>query len=346
MKAIELFPYWADNRAHLMEVAAGLQDEDLEFRPAPGLRSVGEVLRHMITTEEHWWHGGIQGKSYDEWRPSGWERFTDEEKAEYRRQQFPTTGAILEGLRAAHAPLESFLNEVDAADLCEKRRATWGEDNTLRWILWHLVEHDQHHRAQLYTRVRMRGYNPSQIWPRGGVMGRTPAREWRGDEVAIADIVPFWKQVHATLRRATSTLTDADLAFAHAPGRPTIHDLILHMFIWEDFLIRQNLGKQMGTGSGKILGWFWRSDVSQMARNVGPYFPTVAALIEGMDGVHAATRAFVDGLAVADVAKAVETPRGPETVHHVLWYAREHTVHHRAQLFFRMRMAGRTPPEI
>jgi uncharacterized damage-inducible protein DinB len=79
---------------------------------------------------------------------------------------------------------------------------------------------------------------------------------------------------------------------------------------------------------------------------VGPYFPTVAALLDGMDAVHAATRELVQGLAVTDLARSVETPGGPETVHHLLWYAREHTVHHRAQLFFRMRMAGRKPPEI
>jgi uncharacterized damage-inducible protein DinB len=346
LKSIDLFPYWSDNRALLMEVAASLRDEDLERCPAQGFRSAGEVLRHVITAEERWWHGGIHGRPYDEWRPPGWDRMTPEEIQESRRQRFPTTRAILEGLQATHAPVDAFLKDLDAADLCEKRRATWGDQNTLRWILWHLVEHDQHHRAQLCTRARMLGHAPRQIWPRPDVMGRTPARDWRAGEVAITDIVPFWKQVHATLRRAVSTLTDADLAFAHAPGRPTIHDLVLHIFIWEDFLIRQNLGRQMGTASGSIQGWFWKSDVTQMARNVGPYFPTVGSLLDGMDGVHAATRAFVEELAVAELAKTVETPNGAETVHHVLWYAREHTVHHRAQLFFRMRLAGRTPPEI
>jgi len=346
MKAIELFPYWNDNRALLAEVASALRDEELERCPAPGFRSVGDVLRHVIAAEERWWPGGIQGRPYDAWRPPGWDRMTDEEIQASRRQRFPTTRAILDGLQAAHAPVDAFLKEVDAADLCEKRRATWGDQNTLRWMLWHLVEHDQHHRAQICTRVRMLGRAPRQIWPRPDVMGRSPARDWRAGEVAITDIVPFWKQVHASLRQAVGTLTDADLAFAHAPGRPTIHDLVLHIFIWEDFLIRQNLGRQMGAASGSIQGWFWKSDVTQMARNVGAYFPTVASLLEGMDAVHAATRAFVDGLAIADLAKTIETPNGHETVHHVLWYAREHTVHHRAQLFFRMRLAGRVPPEI
>ena len=351
MKAIELFPYWRDNRALLVDVIAGLPDEELEVCPAPGLRSLGDVLRHVITSEEYWWHGGINGAPYDRWRPQDkrfsadeWDRLADEEKETWRARRFPTMVAVVEGLRAAHAPVESFLGELDAADLCEKRRATWGDHNTLRWILWHLVEHDQHHRAQIFTRLRMRGQAAPQIWPRPGVMAGTPARNWRPEEVAITDVVPFWKQVHASLRRATTELTDEDLTFTHMPGRPTIQDLVLHIFIWEDFLIRQNLRKQLGTASGKIQGWFWRSDVSQMAANVGSYFPTVAALLEGMDEVHAATQSTVAGLSVTDLARTVETPRGPQSVHHLLWYAREHTVHHRAQLFFRMRMAGRTPP--
>src|SRR5438105_2298883 len=86
MKAIDLFPYWTDNRALLAEVTGAVGGADLDFRPAPGLRSIGDVLRHMITTKEHWWHGGIHGKPYADWRAVGWERFTDAEREESRRR--------------------------------------------------------------------------------------------------------------------------------------------------------------------------------------------------------------------------------------------------------------------
>ena len=346
MKAIDLFPYWADNRSLVMDVVAGLRDDELEFRPAADLWTVGEVLRHIIIAEEGWWHGGIQGEPYERWRPEGWERLSPTEQHAHYRERFPTVAAILTGLRAAHAPIEGFLTDFDAADLCLKRRATWGEENTLRWIFWHLVEHDQHHRAQLYTRLRMLGHQPPQIWPRPQVMGRTPAGSWRTGEAAVTDVIPYWKHLHGALRKAVATLAEADLRFTPAPGRPTIHDLVLHIFIWEDFLIRQNLKGEMGRPSGKIEGWFWKSEITQLAQNVGPVFPTVEALLEGMDAVYAATRAYVEGLATTDLVRTIETPAGPETVHHVLWYAREHAVHHRAQVFLRMRMAGRTPPDL
>ena len=346
MKAVDLFPYWADNRALIVEAVRALRDEDLEVRPAPEFRSIGGVLRHLITTEEYWWHGGIQAESYARWRDVDWEHLGDHEKDARRRQRFPTVQSIIEGLSAAHAPVEGFLAELDAADLCEKRQSTWSQDNTLRWMLWHLVEHDQHHRAQLYTRIRMLGREPVPIWPRPQVMAETPAAGWVNGEATVADVVPFWGQVNGRLREAVAEFTDGDLRFAPFPGHPTIHDLVLHLIIEEDFVIRQHLGGQSGTAPGGIQEGCRRISVSRAAQEAGRGLSTVSSLLAALDAVHAETRRIVDGLSVRDLARTLETPAGPETVHHALWYAREHTVHHRAQLFLCMRMRGRTPPTV
>ncbi len=346
MQAIDLFPYWDDNRALLAELVQPLREEELEFRPAPGFDPLGEVLRHIITTEESWWHGGIHGVPFDQWRPAEWDRRTGEEKAAYRRQRFPTVASILDGLRVAHAPVVQFLKELDAWALCERRRSTWGEENSLRWMLWHLVEHDQHHRGQVYTRLRMLGYQPPSTFPRAAVMGGTPAAHWRLGEVEIKDIVPFWKAVRSTVHDAVASLTAADLPFRPADGFPSIHDLVLHLFIWEDFLIRQMLKGEVNQDWGRIEGSFWKCQVTDLALTIGDRFPSVVSLLEAMDAVHDATRVFIEGLEIGDLTRPHETPWGPQTLHHTLWYAREHAVHHRAQLFLRMRMVGRMPPEI
>jgi len=346
MKAIDLFPYWGDNRALIIEAAGAFRDEDLDVRPAPDFRSIGDVLRHLITTEEYWWHGGIQGEPYARWRAADWDRLGDHEKDARRRQRFPTVRSILEGLSVAHAPVERFLAELDAADLCEKRRSTWAQDNTLRWMLWHLVEHDQHHRGQLYTRIRMLGREPARIWPRPQVMAETPAAGWVNGEATVADVVPFWGQVNGRLREAVAEFTDDDLRFAPFPGHPTIHDLVLHLIIEEDFVIRRHLGGQKGMARHGIQEEFWQIPVSRLSQEVGAGFKTVGSLLAALDAVHAETRRIVAGLSVGDLARTLETPAGPETVHHALWYAREHTVHHRAQLFLCLRMLGRTPPVI
>jgi uncharacterized damage-inducible protein DinB len=345
MRAVELYPYWEDNRALLVELLTLVTEEDLAFSPAPGLASLGALLRHIITTEENWWHGGILGEPYAVWRPEGWERFSSEDKDAYRARRFPTVESIRDGLRAAHAPVEAFLRELDAWALCEKRQATWGESNTLRWILWHLVEHDQHHRAQVYTRLRMLGYAPPQIFPRPTAMGQTPAVHWQPGEEEIGRIVPYWNHAHSVLREAVGMLSAPDLRERPSAGLPTVHDLILHIFVWEDFLVRQTIGGERGRGWWRIEDSFHRIPVPDLGQRIGDRFPTAGALTEALDTVHRATESFVERLSLADLPRLHETPWGPQTVHHGLWYAREHLVHHRAQIFLRMRMAGRTPPE-
>jgi uncharacterized damage-inducible protein DinB len=350
MKAIELFPYWADNRALLSEAIKSLTTEELEFGPAVGLKPLGEILRHVITTEEYWWHGGILGEQAEAWRPLAWDTFTDAQKAAHRAARFPTVASILGGLEAAHEPVAEFLETTDAAVLCEKRRSAWGEDNTLRWMVWHLVEHDQHHRAQAYTRLRLLGHEPPPSFPRQLVMGFTPAGAWRPGEDEVRNIVPFWNSLRSTLREAVAGLTQEDLAFKPAgeglaQGLASIHDIILHIFIWEDFLIPQRHQDDVA-GWGKSEGWFWKSAVDSLAENVGEHFPSVPALLNGLDSVGEATNAFIGRLTLSDLTRTYQTPWGPQTLHHRLWYAREHMVHHRAQLFLRMRMIGRMPPEL
>jgi uncharacterized damage-inducible protein DinB len=335
VKAIEAFPYWNDNRALLEDLVRLARDEDLEFRPAPGLRPLGEVLRHIITTEEYWWHGGILCEPFERWRPADWDSYSVEEKERHRARRFPTKETILDGLQAAHAPVAAFMREFAETDLCERRRPTWGGgENSLRWILSHLVEHDLHHRGQVFTRLRLLGYDPPSTFPRPAVMGWTPAVNWREGEIEISHIVPV------------ASLSDADLAFRPSPALPSAHDLVLHIFVWEDFLIRQTLKGEADQDWGPIEGWFRKGRVDDLAATLGSRFPSPASLVAAMDAVGHATASFIDGVSVHDLPRAHDTPWGLQTLHHTLWYAREHMVHHRGQVFLRIRMLGKTPPEI
>ncbi len=343
MNAIDLFPYWADTRAPLLESLEVLSDEDLEQRPATGFPSIGQLLRHVITTEEHWWRGGILGDPWEAWRPDGWATFGAEQKEAYRIGRFPTLAAIRDGLTASRAPVDAFLRGFEAEGLCEKRRATWGEDNTLRWIVWHLVEHEQHHRAQLFTRLRLLGRTPPSTFPRLAVMATTPAKRWTGGADAL-QVVPYWKPLLASLRDAVVALGPADLGYRPAEGLPSIGDLVLHVLAGQDLLLRRGVGPDLAGGASHLPARAWRIPVPELYQALGEPFPDGGAFAAAIDRVHAMTHTFLSGLRQADLVRTHRTPWGPQTLHHALWYAREHVVHHRAQLFFRMRMIGRTPP--
>jgi uncharacterized damage-inducible protein DinB len=336
MKAIDLFPYWADNRALLRGGLDLLREQDLDVRPAQGLPSVGEILRHIITTEEHWWHGGIHGAPWAEWRPQHWETLADQEKAAYRAARFPTLAAIRDGLEAAHAPVEAFLAGIDADDLCEKRRATWGEENTLRWIVWHLVEHDQHHRALVFTRLRLLGRTAPATFPRPGVMASTPAARWT-EPADTLQVVPFWKPLFRSFRAAVAMLSPTDLAYRLVEDLPSNEELVRHVLVEHDRMLRWRDADASGDSAASSDG----APTSGSARLEG-----AESLAEAIDRALANTNAFLATIDQADLCSTRATAAGPQTLHHRLWYGREHVVHHRAQLFLRLRMLRRTPPAI
>jgi uncharacterized damage-inducible protein DinB len=213
-------------------------------------------------------------------------------------------------------------------------------------MIWHLVEHDQHHRAQLVLRAVALGRTPPALRPRPGVMAWTPAARWPGDGVDVRDVVPFWKPLHAATRKAVAALADADLVFAPASGWPAIHDLVLRIVVGEDFLIRQTVGGELGRDSPPLVAGLWDAERGAPSPRAAAAFPTVASLLEAMDHVHQGTGRVIAGLNLQDLTRTIETSAGPETLHHALWHAREHVVHYRAQLFSLMRLAGRTPPAI
>lgn len=100
-------------------------------------------------------------------------------------------------------------------------------------------------------------------------MAWTPAARWRADEDVLDHIVPFWDAARATLREAVARMDDAHLACRPADHLPSIHDLILHLIVWEDFLVRQILRGEAGRPWGRIEGWFWRYDVALLAAAAG-----------------------------------------------------------------------------
>jgi hypothetical protein len=139
------------------------------------------------------------------------------------------------------------------------------------------------------------------------MMGWTPAAGWRDPEVEPSHIVPFWKVIRSTLRGALASLHNADLAFRPADGLPSIHDLVLHIFTCEDFLIRQTLLGEVNRDWGPFEGWDWRCKIGDLARMVGPRFASVESLVEAMDAVFEATASFVDRLDVRDLPRMHET---------------------------------------
>ncbi len=60
-------------------------------------------------------------------------------------------------LDKAHQRTLAFLETLDTEDLDETYQTTHGETFRLEWIIWHVLEHEIHHRGELSLALGMLG---------------------------------------------------------------------------------------------------------------------------------------------------------------------------------------------
>jgi uncharacterized damage-inducible protein DinB len=144
MNAKELFGHWAEVRQGLFQALDRLSDAQLEFVPREGLWSLGKVARHIADAEEGWFRYVVT-REHREW------------PADSSPQDYPTVGSVKALLAEVHARTEAYLETVDAADLDRRIEAPWGEQVSLRWIIWHVLEHEIHHRGEIFLMLGLLG---------------------------------------------------------------------------------------------------------------------------------------------------------------------------------------------
>ncbi len=138
-------------RARTRQVLDLLRPEHLDFRPAPGALTIGEMLAHMAVSEQGVRRVALDDDfSYYEKRiPQGLRstlqevRSLEELKEDLERVHNETLAAV------AAFPAERFEEERSRAHLNYRRKVAV--------ILMGINEHEVHHRAQLMTFLRMLG---------------------------------------------------------------------------------------------------------------------------------------------------------------------------------------------
>lgn len=139
----DLVQRWQEVRRDLLRAVDMLSDEQLAFTPREGLWSLGQVLRHIAQAEEYWFRFVVRRELAE--RP----RFTAE--------QYATVAAIKELLTTVHARTEGYLLTLQAEDLDRVITTPRGEQIALRWILWHVFEHEIHHRGEVFLMLGLLG---------------------------------------------------------------------------------------------------------------------------------------------------------------------------------------------
>jgi uncharacterized damage-inducible protein DinB len=135
--------YHARMHERTERVIACIPRDDLEWAPAPGRFSFGDMIRHL----------------------AGIERFMYAEAAAGRPNRYPGHGrhladgydAVLEYYARLHRESRTILESLSAGANQERVSTPAGATITLWKWLRAMLEHEAHHRGQLYMMLGLRG---------------------------------------------------------------------------------------------------------------------------------------------------------------------------------------------
>ena len=149
MNVAEQFSHWNQVHRDLLRALDLLADEQLNFVPRQGHWSLGRVARHIAGAKRGWIRFAVTQEL------SSWPDFP--------AQGYATVQAVEGLLSDVHADTMDFLESLDPERLDEMVGTPWGEEIPLRWIIWHVLEHDIHHRGEIYLMLGLMGIDAPEI---------------------------------------------------------------------------------------------------------------------------------------------------------------------------------------
>lgn len=129
--------YFESVRARTRRVAGMIPPDEIEFRPRDGMFSAGDIVRHIAGTERYLFVENALG------RPSAYPGH-EEELA-------PGLDNTLRYLDRLHEDSLALLSHLSPADLAGRCTTVAGVGITTWKWLRAMVEHEIHHRGQLYV---------------------------------------------------------------------------------------------------------------------------------------------------------------------------------------------------
>lgn len=136
MKVEQIKTQWLRIREGLISTMEKFSQDDLDFIPVAGGFTVREILLHIAQEE----YGEIQ---------YGLTRKLASFPDPYPAQDFPALPEINELLASVHAETLAYLDTVSGGEFNREFTAQWGETNPLADFVFHVLEHEIHHRGEL-----------------------------------------------------------------------------------------------------------------------------------------------------------------------------------------------------
>jgi uncharacterized damage-inducible protein DinB len=136
MKPNQIFSHWKQIRADLLSTIDKFDNDELVYAPFETSWCVGQIVLHIANAEEGWFRYAVS-RELDKW------------PEQYRPENYPTKKDVKLALSKVHTHTEQYLDSLDEANLAQLIEVPWDESIPLIWIIWHVVEHEIHHRGEL-----------------------------------------------------------------------------------------------------------------------------------------------------------------------------------------------------
>lgn len=136
MKIAHFRSTWQGIREGLLQIMDSFTQQDLDHRPFPGSYSVREIILHIAQEEYGEVQYGLTRKLGDFPRP-------------YEPEDYPAVDSLKRLLKEVHDETLVYLDDLEEDALEGEIEAGWGGTYLLGDLLWHVVEHEIHHRGEL-----------------------------------------------------------------------------------------------------------------------------------------------------------------------------------------------------
>lgn len=152
-----IYEGWLTYQTELIKAIAPLDAEQLLLQAAPGLRTAGQIVTHVIGARARWFHM-LMGEGGDVFEKlGGWDR---------RGRKARTADELVYGLETTWAGMHEAIGRWTS----EQWADTWpgeGSDEpailTRQWVIWHLIEHDLHHGGEISLTLGAKGIRALQL---------------------------------------------------------------------------------------------------------------------------------------------------------------------------------------
>ena len=139
-----LYKGWETYQRHLIQAITPLTAEQLAHSMTPNTHTVGQIAAHIAFGRATWMHRvmGIKGPELEKLAQRNWEA------PEYTTKVAELVQALEVTWRELHNCLERWtLHDIESVFKIEHLGKPY--EFSLRWIIWHLIEHDMHHGGEL-----------------------------------------------------------------------------------------------------------------------------------------------------------------------------------------------------